>query len=420
MKNKGFSLVELIVVIAIMAILVGVAVPVYTSYIEKASISSDKQMVGEIKHAIEIAAVGDNWYLTASEDGKGGYIILTTNGDPVIGGDLAAEITKALEDTFGSTSELRLEYDGWKGTLSGSNLGNFVNSTFKDNTETLMGDVQSLTNALEDFMVNQPNLLFGSAAEDYMDFLKENEIIPEGTTEADLPTYSQQAANGATLLVANSTRKISADDFAAKWCGLPLGGLMVDSELETAIGFMSGIAAEYARAEALVNRINCPALTTQFQSDTQNLGLAGLDSGAAAVTTKAEVRDNISEMIVNATTHIFGGCTHCGEAEIQALVATYAGSGTVAPEALADAHAYYVVLGQVKESSNEIVNNIESDNVYSEGSVPALVKGYISTAVAMQQALSGVSVADGQVAIVINQDAKGNLFVVAYPIDPYA
>ena len=30
MNNKGFSLVELIVVIAIMAILVGVAVPVYT------------------------------------------------------------------------------------------------------------------------------------------------------------------------------------------------------------------------------------------------------------------------------------------------------------------------------------------------------------------------------------------------------
>ena len=34
--NKGFSLVELIVVIAIMAIIAGVAIPVYTHYIDDA------------------------------------------------------------------------------------------------------------------------------------------------------------------------------------------------------------------------------------------------------------------------------------------------------------------------------------------------------------------------------------------------
>ena len=51
MKNKGFSLVELIVVIAIMAILVGVAVPVYSSYIEKANAAKDEQLLGEINSA---------------------------------------------------------------------------------------------------------------------------------------------------------------------------------------------------------------------------------------------------------------------------------------------------------------------------------------------------------------------------------
>ncbi len=55
--NKGFSLVELIVVIAIMAILVGVAVPVYTSYIGKANIAVDQQAVDNLKHACEIVEI---------------------------------------------------------------------------------------------------------------------------------------------------------------------------------------------------------------------------------------------------------------------------------------------------------------------------------------------------------------------------
>jgi prepilin-type N-terminal cleavage/methylation domain-containing protein len=55
-NNKGFSLVELIVVIAIMAILVGVAVPVYTSYINNAKEAKDAQFLDELSRAAQIFA----------------------------------------------------------------------------------------------------------------------------------------------------------------------------------------------------------------------------------------------------------------------------------------------------------------------------------------------------------------------------
>ena len=51
-NNKGFSLVELIIVIAIMAILVGVMAPQLIKYIEKTNQASDVQLCDSIKTAV--------------------------------------------------------------------------------------------------------------------------------------------------------------------------------------------------------------------------------------------------------------------------------------------------------------------------------------------------------------------------------
>ena len=57
--NRGFSLVELIIVIAIMAILVGVLTPQFVKYINKSAISKDMQNVQQLKTAIEVYAAGN-------------------------------------------------------------------------------------------------------------------------------------------------------------------------------------------------------------------------------------------------------------------------------------------------------------------------------------------------------------------------
>lgn len=56
-NNKGFSLVELIIVIAIMAVLVAVLAPQLLKYIEKSRVTSDKSLLHTINSAVTYASV---------------------------------------------------------------------------------------------------------------------------------------------------------------------------------------------------------------------------------------------------------------------------------------------------------------------------------------------------------------------------
>lgn len=67
LNNKGFSLVELIIVIAIMAVLIGVLAPQYLKYVDKSRESADLDNYQTIVSALQICAVDSSAGLS---DGK--------------------------------------------------------------------------------------------------------------------------------------------------------------------------------------------------------------------------------------------------------------------------------------------------------------------------------------------------------------
>lgn len=56
LTNKGFSLVELIIVVAIMAVLIGVLAPQYLRYVEKSRLQKDNTSIAEVANVIKMAS----------------------------------------------------------------------------------------------------------------------------------------------------------------------------------------------------------------------------------------------------------------------------------------------------------------------------------------------------------------------------
>ena len=100
-NNKGFSLVELIIVIAIMAILTALLAPQFLKYVERSRLSRDEANIALMERSIQVAMADEDTYKAVSAASPITVTYVNTGSITVSAG--ATALKTELDTTFGGT-----------------------------------------------------------------------------------------------------------------------------------------------------------------------------------------------------------------------------------------------------------------------------------------------------------------------------
>ena len=235
LKNQaGFTLVELIVVIAIMAILAGVAVPVYSGYIEKAEKAGDLQLLGAVNSAFSAACFEngatdmskvDASITLGGSEGSKTIQSVSASADGLDGANVPASFTKYFagneSSAFKVIEELKFEngvfkdkndvvntkYPQGAGMTDGeidAAVGKHNNSNNVGKEQELAGSVENLSGLLADELDGGLNLEAYMSEDDYAAFKEKYGITDDSSSE--------EIANATVMYVAGEMNGVTAQD----------------------------------------------------------------------------------------------------------------------------------------------------------------------------------------------------------------
>ena len=134
MNNKGFSLIELIIVIAIMAVLVAIIAPNLTKYLGKSKSQTDKtnldEMKKQFKNAISDAATDEITDVKGTYKVTGSSVTVNSSGSTAAGAganDFATKyVAKALDSDTNTKSKVDSTKDKIEVVVSGSESAGYT------------------------------------------------------------------------------------------------------------------------------------------------------------------------------------------------------------------------------------------------------------------------------------------------------
>lgn len=110
--NKGFTLVELVILVAILAILVGLLAPQYTKYVEKSRQSADVDNLEEMVKAVQVYVVDERTEASGTTT-LTATITLTKDGVTIVDADNKVGVTAALEEYVPNYSKTTRKAKQW-------------------------------------------------------------------------------------------------------------------------------------------------------------------------------------------------------------------------------------------------------------------------------------------------------------------
>lgn len=146
--NKGFSMVELIIVIAIMAILAGALAPALIKYINKSRLSTDIQTGQTIATAIQTALSNEAAFDAAND------VASPADADTLLTGQ-GADFVKEFSSALGQSTvpSIKSKKD-MKGTAFTDSKYHFTMDTVGNKVQIWMGDTDNVHQVYPDVGAN--------------------------------------------------------------------------------------------------------------------------------------------------------------------------------------------------------------------------------------------------------------------------